>query len=55
MLVLLRDANFVTEDTLIVVEAALETGFEYVQELGFTVEKEKRYKTNKHVFIRKYA
>ena len=40
---------------LIVVEAALETGFEYVQELGFTVEKEKRYKTNKHVFIRKYA
>ena len=55
VLVLLRDANFVTEDTLIVVEAALETGFEYVQELGFTVEKEKRYKTNKHVFIRKYA
>jgi RNA methyltransferase, RsmD family len=55
VLVLLRNANFVTEDTLIVVEAALETGFEYVQELGFTVEKEKRYKTNKHVFIRKYA
>ena len=55
VLVLLRDANFVTEDTLIVVEAALETGFEYVQKLGFTVEKEKRYKTNKHVFIRKYA
>ncbi|MCD8038819.1 MAG: 16S rRNA (guanine(966)-N(2))-methyltransferase RsmD [Lachnospiraceae bacterium] len=50
---LLRTAPFVRRDTLIVVEASLETDFAYAVELGFTVEKEKRYKTNKHVFIKK--
>ena len=55
MLELLKDALFVSEDTLIVVEAALKTEFDYVQELGFAVEKEKCYKTSKHVFIRKCA
>ena len=55
VLELLKDASFVNEDTLIVVEAALKTEFDYVQELGFAVEKEKCYKTSKHVFIRKCA
>ncbi len=55
VLELLKDALFVSEDTLIVVEAALKTEFDYVQELGFAVEKEKCYKTSKHVFIRKCA
>lgn len=55
VLKLLKDALFVSEDTLIVVEAALKTEFDYVQELGFAVEKEKCYKTSKHVFIRKCA
>lgn len=50
---LLKDASFVNEDTLIVVEAALETDFDYVQDLGFSVEKEKCYKTSKHMFIKK--
>lgn len=50
---LLKDAPFVNEDTLIIVEAALETDFDYVQELGFAVEKEKCYKTSKHMFIKK--
>lgn len=50
---LLKDAPFVDEDTLIVVEAALETDFSYVQELGFEVQKEKCYKTSKHMFIRR--
>ena len=48
---LLKDSFFVTEDTLIVVEASLDTDFKYVENLGFTIEKEKIYKTNKHVFI----
>lgn len=52
---LLKDAPFVGEDTLIVVEAALKTEFDYVQELGFTVVKEKCYKTSKHIFIKKSA
>ena len=29
------------------------TDFSYVGELGYSVEKEKKYKTNKHVFLRK--
>lgn len=50
---LLKDAPFVDEDTLIVVEASLETDFAYAQELGFEVQKEKCYKTSKHMFIRR--
>lgn len=50
---LLSDASFVNEDTLIVIEASLETDFSYAQNLGFTVEREKCYKSGKHVFIKK--
>lgn len=53
VLALLKDMKYVTEDTLIVVEASIETDFSYLEELGFTLQKEKRYKTNKHMFIRK--
>ncbi|MBD5458548.1 MAG: 16S rRNA (guanine(966)-N(2))-methyltransferase RsmD [Lachnospiraceae bacterium] len=42
---------YVTENTLIVVEALLETDFSYAESLGFSVTKEKCYKTNKHVFL----
>lgn len=45
--------KYVTEDTLIVIEASLETDFSYADTLGFYVEKEKLYKTNKHIYIRK--
>lgn len=51
VLEILKDCSFVTEDTLIVVEASLDTDFDYVDGLGFSVQKEKIYKTNKHVFI----
>lgn len=44
---------YVTENTLIVVEALLSTDFSYLQSLGYTLIKEKCYKTNKHVFIKK--
>lgn len=53
VLALLQNMHCVTEDTLIVVEAALDTDFSYLEEMGYTVEKEKKYKTNKHMFIRK--
>ena len=53
VLELLRDAAFVTDDTLIVVEASATTSFDYVDTLGFVVEKRKQYKTNKHVFIKR--
>lgn len=44
---------YVTEDTVIIAEASLRTDFDYVEELGFTITKEKRYKTNKHIFMKK--
>lgn len=49
---LLRGMCYVTEDTLIIVEAALKTDFSYLDELGYELVKEKCYKTNKHVFSR---
>lgn len=48
----LRSSTLVNEDTLIVVEAALETSFSYLEAAGYVLCKEKEYKTNKHVFIR---
>lgn len=49
----LSKANYVTENTLIVVEASLNTDFSYLEEMGFELYKEKKYKTNKHMFIRR--
>ncbi len=49
----LSNMKYVTEDTLIIVEADLHTDFSYLEDYGFTLEKEKKYKTNKHMFIRK--
>lgn len=53
VLEILKDSSYVTEDTLIVVEASKDTDFSYVSNLGYTITKEKVYKTNKHVFIKR--
>lgn len=50
---MLADKPYVTEDTLIIIEAELKEDFSFVRDLGYRIEKEKRYKTNKHVFLRK--
>lgn len=49
----IKDAAFISENTLIIVEASLETNFDYVSDLGFDIVKEKIYKTNKHIFVKK--
>lgn len=49
----LAKQKYVTENTLIIVEAKLDKSFDFLEELGFEVIKEKKYKTNKHVFCRK--
>lgn len=49
----LAGMKYITEDTLIVVESALATDFSYLGEIGFELVKEKKYKTNKHMFIQK--
>ena len=53
VLAALKDMRYVTEDTIIVAEAARDTDFSWIGELGFSVTKDKRYKTNKHVFMKR--
>ena len=47
----LSGMKYVTANTLIVVEASLNTDFSYVDSMGYEVVKEKIYKTNKHIFL----
>lgn len=51
----LSTSDLLSEDGIIIVEASLDTDFSYVEALGFSIIKEKEYKTNKHVFIEKEA
>lgn len=51
----LSTSGLLSDDGIIIVEASLETDFSYVSELGFSIVKEKVYKTNKHMFIEKEA
>lgn len=47
----LKDSDILDSDTTIIVEASKDTDFSYVSELGFAIEKQKEYKTNKHVYL----
>lgn len=49
----LRDKPYLSEDTLIIVEASLKTDFSRMDQLGYEIVKDKQYKTNRHVFLRK--
>lgn len=49
----LKMQRYVTENTLIITEAAIDKEFDFLEDMGFEVIKEKKYKTNKHVFCRK--
>ena len=53
VLAVLKDASYVSKDTMIIVEASLDTDFSYLGSYGFLSVREKRYKTNMHVFVRK--
>ena len=53
VLTFLSHSSLVKPSAKIIVEAALETDFSYAEDLGYTVLKEKCYKTNKHVFLQK--
>ena len=48
----LQDYGMVNEDTIIIVEASLDTDFGYIDDIGYEIFKNKVYKSNKHVFIR---
>lgn len=47
----LKDSSLIHPDTLIVVEASLETKTEGMSALGYTVSRVKTYKTNQHIFL----
>lgn len=49
---LLAGSSIVMKDTLVILESALETGVDYVDEEVYEIVKIKEYKTNKHVFLR---
>ena len=51
----LSTSDLLSDDALIIVEASLETDLSYVEELGFSIVKEKIYKTNKHMFLEREA
>lgn len=51
----LSRSDICTKDTMVIVEASLDTEFEYAKRMGFEVTREKKYKTNKHVFLRRLA
>ena len=44
--------NILHRDTLIIVEASLETDFSYIEGYGYALVREKTYKTNKHIFLK---
>lgn len=39
------------DDSLLITEASENTSFDYLSELGYTIIREKNYKSNKHIFI----
>lgn len=53
VLAYLAKSTLLKEHATIIVEADEHTDFSYVQELGLTPVKEKYYKTNKHVFLKR--
>jgi 16S rRNA (guanine966-N2)-methyltransferase len=53
VLKVLSNSSILKPETIIVVEASLQTSFDDVDELGFTVVRYKKYKTNAHVFLRR--
>ena len=47
----LAESSLLSEEGIIIVEASKETKFDYAEDLGYHIIKEKEYKTNKHVFL----
>ena len=50
---LLSRLAYVTQYTMIIVECSLDYELGQIEDLGFEIIKEKRYKTNQHIFLRK--
>ncbi|MBE5949252.1 MAG: 16S rRNA (guanine(966)-N(2))-methyltransferase RsmD [Lachnospiraceae bacterium] len=44
-------SDLIIDDTVIIIEAALDTDFSWAEDMGYRIEREKLYKTNKHIFV----
>ena len=53
LVIFAKSVQMIDEDSLIIFEASLDTDISYLEDLGYELIKEKRYKTNKHVFVRR--
>ena len=53
VLAVLAEGTLADSSTLIIVEEALDTDFSFLEATPFCVIREKKYKTNKHLFIRR--
>jgi 16S rRNA (guanine966-N2)-methyltransferase len=47
----LKNSSLINKESIIIVEASLETEFNYLDNLGFRLIKRKEYKTNMHIFL----
>ena len=50
---MLAQMPYVTEDTVIIVETSLDSDVDYMEDLGFTIYREKDYRSQRHLFIRR--
>lgn len=53
MLAYLAASRLIDRQSTVIIEARLDTSFSYLDSMGYIVEREKDYKTNKHVFVYK--
>ena len=47
----LAKSSIINSETIIIVEADKKTSFDYLEEVGLSLVKEKNYKNNRHVFL----
>lgn len=53
VLTCLAESKVLADNALLIVEASLETPFDYLEELGYELLKRKEYKTNVHIFLQR--
>ena len=51
----LLHVNYVDENTRIIIETSLTSDMDFLEDLGYVVEREKTYHSQRHLFVRKKA
>lgn len=52
VLEILKGVSYLSQETILIIEASLETNFDYLDKLGYEIYKKKKYKNNMHIFVR---